>query len=333
MNLIIIKKLSLFFIILYFYSNTYNFGRDLITIEEKRKIISNGIKFINKCFYNKNLSFEYKYEKNPIISVIIPVFNSEKTIRASLCSIQNQKLMNIEIILINDHSNDSSLSIISSFNKIDKRIKIIINKNNMGSLYSRNIGVLKSIGKYIFALDNDDLFFSSNVFDNILQATKENYYDIVGFRAFRIGNYDDQLKKILDLYNYNYYPVNISVYQPELSKWLITNKGKFEPHDVTIWAKCIKATIYKETIMKLGIKRYSKFVSWAEDAIMNFIIFTIARSFTFVHKYGIIHLHNTSTASYSLPENIRLYGELYFADIIYEFSNNKNKKYAINQLY
>ena len=330
---IISKKIFIYCIILYLYSNTYDFKKDIMSNDEKRSIIIKGKKFIDKCLNNKNLSNEYKHNINPIISVIIPIYNSERTIIASICSIQNQNFTNIEIILIDDLSNDNSLSIISNFEEKDKRIKIIKNKKNMGTLYSRSIGVLISIGKYVFGLDNDDLFFSQNIFDNILKATQRYFYDIVGFRAFRIGNYDDKLEKIIDLYEYKYYPINISVHQPELSAWMITKKGKFEPHDVTIWAKCIKTTIYKEATIKLGIKKYSKFVSWAEDAIVNFIIFTIATSFTFVHIYGIIHLHNISTASFSMPTEIRLYGDLYFTDIIYDFSKNNYKNYAIMKLY
>ena len=104
----------------------------------------------------------------------------------------------------------------------------------------------------------------------------------------------------------------IVIYQPQLSTWLLNRYGQFLPHDVTIWAKCIKAKIYKDAIMMLGEKRYSFFVSWAEDAIANYIIFNIAQSFRFIHKYGIIHLNNRSTASYTKPAQIKLFGVIFF---------------------
>ena len=177
----------------------------------------------------------------------------------------------------------------------------------MGSLYSRNIGVLISRGKYIFPLDNDDLFFSDDIFDNITKVAQDYNFDIVGFRAFGIGKYENNsIKKMRDLYNYQLYPKNIIIFQPQLSTWIITINGHYQPHDVTLWAKCIKSKIYKEAVIRLGIKKYSNFISWAEDTIVNFIIFNIAQSFIFVHKYGIIHLDNYSTASYSIPRNIRL---------------------------
>ena len=204
----------------------------------------------------------------------------------------------------------------------------------MGSLYSRNIGVLMAKGKYIFGLDNDDLFFSEDILYYTLKVAEDSNFDIVGFRAFKFTNYRDNLDKIYDLNNYQYYKNNTIVFQPELSTWMVSKNGRYQPHDVTIWAKCFKTKIYKEAIIKLGIKRYSIFVSWAEDNIMNFIIFNLANSFIFIFKYGIIHLHNISTASFSLGRDIQLFGELFFIDVIYDFSkNNSDKNYAVMGLY
>ena len=274
-----------------------------------------------------------KFESNPIVSSIIPVYNSEKTINSSICSIQNQNIKNLEIILIDDFSTDNSYKIIKNFQENDKRIILIKNKKNMGSLYSRSIGTLISKGEFIFSLDNDDMFFSNDIFKNITTIAQKYDFDIVGFRAFRIDNYKENIDKILDLYDYQHYPKNIIIYQPQLSTWLINIKGRFSLHDVTIWAKCIKSKIYKKAIITLGKEKYSNFVSWAEDTIMNFVIFIIAQSFIFIHKYGIIHLHNISTASYSMPNNIKLFGEIFFLDIIYDFSNNYDKNYAIDMAY
>ena len=267
---------------------------------------------------------------HPIISSIIPVFNSEKTIASSICSIQNQDFSGFEIILIDDFSTDNSYQIILDLQKLDSRIKIIKNKKNMGSLYSRSIGALMSNGEYIFGLDNDDMFFSHDIFNSILKFAKNYDFDIVGFRAFQITNYSYNHDKIIDLYNYNRYPEKIIVYQPQLSIWLITINGRFYKHDMTIWAKCIKSKIYKEAIIKLEMKRYSIFVSWEEDTIANYIIFSIAKSFIFIHKYGIIHLNNRSTASYVISRDIKLFGEIFFIDILYDFTkNNTDKNYAV----
>ena len=95
----------------------------------------------------------------PDISVVIPIYNSEKYIKGVLRSIQNQNYSNIEIILVNDLSPDNVTNVINEMQKEDERIILINNNINRGTLYSRCIGVLATKGKYIFTLDNDDLFF------------------------------------------------------------------------------------------------------------------------------------------------------------------------------
>ena len=312
----------------------FNLNNELILKTNKTSIIVEGKKYIDKCLNKQTLTKEYDINKTPKISIIIPVYNSNETIYFSICSIQNQNFTDLEIILIDDFSRDISLKIIENIKKLDSRIIIARNKKNMGSLYSRNIGVLMAKGKYIFGLDNDDLFFSEDILYYTLKVAEDSNFDIVGFRAFKFTNYRDNLDKIYDLNNYQYYKNNTIVFQPELSTWMVSKNGRYQPHDVTIWAKCFKTKIYKEAIIKLGIKRYSIFVSWAEDNIMNFIIFNLANSFIFIFKYGIIHLHNISTASFSLGRDIQLFGELFFIDVIYDFSkNNSDKNYAVMGLY
>ena len=319
-------------------SNTghkFYFKTNLSGEENRTEILLNGKQFIDKCLNKRYNTKMYKIDIKPKISVIIPVYNSEKTIYSAICSVQTQNFTDFEIILIDDFSSDNSSCVIQQLKENDNRIKIIRNQKNMGSLYSRSVGIIMAKGEYIFALDNDDLFFSEDIFYYILKIAEGYNCDIVGFSAIRVGNYVEGVEKMLDLYNYdNNYPFNIIIKQPELSTWIINNKGRYIPHDVTIWAKCIKSKIYKEATNKLGIKRYTIFVSWGEDAIINFIIFNLAQTFIFNHKYGIIHLHNASTASFSLGKSTRLFGEIFFLNIVYDFlKNNSDKNYAVMGAY
>lgn len=115
-------------------------------------------------------------------------------------SIQYQNISEIEIILIEDYSKDNTLSIIEKIQKEDKRVRIIKNKKNMGVLYSRSIGVLSAKGKYLFTLDNDDLFLNNNIFDFTSKIADEGKFDIVEFKAIsnRILNDDLINNKIID---------------------------------------------------------------------------------------------------------------------------------------
>ena len=147
----------------------------------------NEKKFINNCLKLKLVNHNYFIKATKIlISAIVPVYNSEKTIISSVRSIENQNISQIEILLVNDFSSDNSLKLIKNLQNNDPRIIIINNKKNMGTLYSRSIGALKSRGKYIFSLDNDDLFFNDDVFDTVYKNAKFGNYDIVKFEKYYI---------------------------------------------------------------------------------------------------------------------------------------------------
>ena len=85
--------------------------------------------------------------------------------------------------MVNDFSKDDTLSIVEQLQKVDARIKIINNQKNMGTLYSRSIGALSAKGKYIFNLDNDDMFLDKDVYWTITNFADKYDFDIIGFKA------------------------------------------------------------------------------------------------------------------------------------------------------
>ena len=145
----------------------------------------------DKLIQNKT---KFKDVENPKISVVIPIYNCEKFIYRAIRSIQNQNILELEIVLINDHSPDNTLSILEKYQKEDPRIKIINNKKSMGTLYSRSIGTLSSKGKYIFPLDNDDMFLDKDVFKVITNIADYKNIDIVEFRGISIPSSNNILK-------------------------------------------------------------------------------------------------------------------------------------------
>ena len=119
-------------------------------------------------------------------------------------------MINIEIILINDYSKDNSLQIIEKIQKKDLRIIIINNKNNIGILYSRCIGVLKSRGNYILNLDHDDMFFDEDVYDKLYQSTENGNYDIISFMEVEGENHDIGIEDMKDC-SCTYHPNNLII--------------------------------------------------------------------------------------------------------------------------
>jgi glycosyltransferase involved in cell wall biosynthesis len=92
----------------------------------------------------------------PKIAVIIPVYNTEKYLHQCLTSAINQTLQEIEIIIVNDASTDSSLEIIQEFKKKDSRIQLINFTNNKGNGVGRNTAIEKATAEFILFLDSDD---------------------------------------------------------------------------------------------------------------------------------------------------------------------------------
>lgn len=94
----------------------------------------------------------------PKISVIIPVYNTEAYVEEALQSVMDQTLKEIEIIVINDGSTDSSLAIIEKMAAKDKRIQVY-SQPNQGQSVARNVGIEKATGEYIHFMDSDDTIY------------------------------------------------------------------------------------------------------------------------------------------------------------------------------
>ena len=139
-----------------------------------KNICEKGLIINNQTFIIKD---------DPKISVIVPVYNCESTIKRAIRSIQNQNMSEIEIIIINNFSSDKTKNIIEEMKQEDPRIKIINNYKNMGTLYSRSIGVLEAKGKYIITLDGDDMFLE-DIFNTIYEEGEKTNFDIISFKAF-----------------------------------------------------------------------------------------------------------------------------------------------------
>lgn len=217
--------------------------------------------------------------------------------------------------------------------KEDYRIRILNNNKNIGTLYSRCVGTLISKGKYIFALDNDDLFMNNNILKYVLSEAEEGNYDIVGFNAVRGEILDLHVSGLIDdIYHNN--SNNLILKQPELGLHSISKDGKYEINNIHIWGKCIKNITYKNAVNSLGIKKYSYFMSWAEDTSMVFILFNIAQSYKYISNYGVFHLMSYKTACYTQSDENKMFGELFLLDIMYDYSKNNynSKKYIIDKV-
>ena len=141
----------------------------------------------------------------PKISIFIPAYNKSKFLKRSIKSIQKQSLKDIEIIFVNDGSEDNSLEIMMEMAKNDSRIKIINNGENRGGLYSRALGILNSKGEYLMELDADDELEGRDNLEYLYNKTCKSKVDIISFSfLFKVKdkNYINKKKKKESLFKF-----------------------------------------------------------------------------------------------------------------------------------
>lgn len=134
----------------------------------------------------------FSEDKLPLVSVIVPVYNAEKYLHRCIESIINQTYRNIEIILVNDGSQDNSRGICDEYSFVDKRV-ITIHQNNAGVSVARNVALNICRGSYICFVDADDYLDLNMISDNVFFIEKESA-DVVCFNYCKdYGTYKEDI--------------------------------------------------------------------------------------------------------------------------------------------
>ena len=123
---------------------------------------------------------------NLSVSVIMSVFNNEKTVKAAIESILNQEFEHFEFLIIDDCSSDNTLEILEEY-KYDERVKVYKNNKNIGLTKSLNYLISKAKGKYIFRQDGDDESFPKR-FTEQLKILENKKYQVCTSRAIVYSN-------------------------------------------------------------------------------------------------------------------------------------------------
>jgi len=152
-----------------FLNNYLKQWRSCIGIEIKNK---ENVGFFEKISFAENkLKSDEQVEK---VSIIVPVFNAEKTLRYSVQSLLNQSYENIEIILVDDCSTDLSYQIAKDLSELDSRITVLRNSENFGAYAARNRGLSVASGDLITVHDADDLSFPNRIAHQVFSIRNSN---------------------------------------------------------------------------------------------------------------------------------------------------------------
>ena len=332
-NYIKIFLLIIIFIILYvlllIYVNEEN--EIFITPNKESYLKINLIRkfnnYIKICLKNKIILKKIEIVDNPKISIIMPIYNGGKYLYYSLRSIQNQKLKEIEILLIDDCSTDDSIKIIKKYMNEDFRIRLIKNKKNRKILYSKSIGALNSKSKYILELDQDDMFIRNDCFDILYLQAETNNLDLVQIRDYSKSTfYFSYITKINLTGNHLIFP-QITNYknQPNLKL-----KMFIENNIYLLWGLLIKSEIYKKAIYNLWPIIMNYQLTFHEDYAISFMIIILSERSKYLNKFGLLHLRHEKSTSNNYQINKKYYlSVLFVSNIIYNYYIKNNEKNII----
>ncbi len=190
-------------------------------------------------------------KNEPLVSVIVPVFNTRNFIIDSIYSVINQTYSNWELIIVNDNSTDDSYELIkyciSCNNVINQKVKIINNTSNLGVVCSRNIGVEVAKGDFIAFLDSDDIWHRDKLKKQINFMKKNNInWSFTNYQ--RITENNEYLKKVLcplkkieysSLLRSNYIGILTTVYCCKSIGKQYFQHNKFRREDYLLWIKLV----------------------------------------------------------------------------------------------
>ena len=239
---------------------------------------------------------------NYLISIIVPVYNVEDYLRECLDSIVNQTYKNLDIILVDDGSTDSSGKICDEYADKDNRIRVVHNKNH-GVSYSRNCGLDIAKGEYILFIDSDDIVKNNYVFEMVKELDEKDYDLIVSniidvwdnIKQIRIKNFD----KLSGTFYNDYFDLKEVLRGP--------------------WGK-----LYKKFLLdKFNIK-FLENMKVAEDQVFNFEYYSVIKMYKFIDLSGYEYYHRNTFSLSKLVNQIGFENELKKLKKEKDFYNKNN---------
>lgn len=221
---------------------------------------------------------------SPLVSIIVPVYNSAINLVPCLESIKRQKYENIEVLLVNDGSSDSSLEICRMYARLDSRM-IVIDKENSGVSGTRNVAIELAQGEYLQFVDSDD-FLDHNATRLMVEAAQESQCDLLICHYCSVM--PDGRTSV-----YGFLPADTRMNKAQFARYLMEEPASF--YYGVMWNKLYR----RQIIMEHGIRCNEEF-TWSEDMLFNLEYIRYAESFyamqTPVYHYARQRKHSLSSA-------------------------------------
>lgn len=257
-----------------------------------------------------------------LISVIVPIYNVEKQLKRCINSIINQTYKNIQILLIDDGSKDSSGKICDDFSKYDTRI-VVLHQDNVGVSAARNKGIELAKGRYICFIDSDD-YIEKNYIEELYQLMRDEKIDLgICDLNYKYTNKEDCWsavgEKTINLKN-----VSEEIFLELNEKYLL-----YGPYN----------KIFKSSIIKKQKIKFIKEMSYGEDLIFNlsYLQYVKIIKTTNQTRYNYIADIDNSLANKYRADRFKT-GKIIFEELYKFFEINgmlseKSKKYLYGRIF
>lgn len=196
-----------------------------------------------------------------VLSIIVPIYNVEKYLSATITNILEQKFTDYELLLIDDGSTDESANICDHFAKLDSRV-CVIHQQNSGVSAARNVGVACAKGKYVGFVDSDDLI-EPNMYETLVSIAEQYQADIVQCRHNRLNSVQNTKysgeKRIIDGYTFvkeifdyqgkeytNQVSLCSKIFKRELFHGIVFPEGRTYEDEQETYKICLKAQKFIE---------------------------------------------------------------------------------------
>ena len=235
----------------------------------------------------------------PKISLVIPMYNEQKNIKKVIRSIQNQNLQDIEIVCVNDNSNDKTLEILKELQKEDPRITILTNRQNRGVIYNRIYGAIRSKGEYVTFIDADDALCNINILEKAYKvATKEHNekIDIVHYQTCGcLVDENGKMDKFAIFFTFNPNTFNQVIRAPYIGDNYFQNKK-----DVTGSGFVFDKIYSRELIIRvanyIGPDVWNQNLVYIDDLLLCFAAMKNAKTIVSINDIGYWHFFDKKTS-------------------------------------
>ena len=244
----------------------------------------------------------FKRSDSPKISVIIPMFNEEKNVLSIIRSVQNQTMQDFEIVCVNDHSTDKTLSILESLQKEDPRITIITNPTNRGVMYNRIFGALHSKGEYVTFIDADDAICNFEIFQRAYDNATKDYgekLDIVHYQTCGCKYLENgEMDNFYLFFSFNLFGFNQVLKQPEIRDNYRQKKNHISGSGF-VFDKIYSRELMKRVADYIGPHIWNQHLIFVDDFLLAFAAMRTTESMVNSGQIGYWHFMDTETSTTS----------------------------------